>query len=106
MSPATKTKTKTTTAKRYGGFTDAEKSAMASRVKEMKGGEANTEAEVLAKIAVMDAPDRAMAKKVHAIVRAAAPTLTPKLWYGMPAYYRAGKDGKLVCHFQPAQKFK
>jgi len=89
--------------KRYDGFTSEEKSAMASRVREMKAGDANSEAEVLEKIAEMLPADRAMAKRVHSIVRASAPTLSPKLWYGMPAY---AKNGKIVLHFQPASKFK
>ena len=89
--------------KRYEGFTSEEKSAMASRVQEMKGDKANTESEVLAKIAEMTPADRAMANRVHAIVKASAPNLEAKLWYGMPAY---AKNGKIVCHFQPAQKFK
>ena len=76
---------------------------MRERVKEMKAGEADGESVVLAKIATMPEPDRSMAKRIHAIVRASAPTLTPRLWYGMPAY---AKDGSVVCHFQDAAKFK
>jgi len=90
--------------KRFDGFTDEEKGAMQSRVREMKrGAEVNWEGEVQEKIAGFSPADRALAKLVHAIVKANAPQLEPKLWYGMPAYYR---EGKLVCHFQPAQKFK
>jgi uncharacterized protein YdhG (YjbR/CyaY superfamily) len=90
--------------KRFDGFTDEEKGAMQSRVREMKrGAEVNWEGEVQEKIAGFSPADRALAKRVHAIVKANAPQLEPKLWYGMPAYYR---EGKLVCHFQPAQKFK
>lgn len=100
-------KTKSSTAnaprKRREGFTDEEKSAMRSRVKEMATGDGNSESEVLAKIAEMTPADRAMAQKIHSIVKASAPSLTAKTWYGMPAY---AKDGKIVCHFQPAQKFK
>jgi len=67
---------------------------------------ADGESAVVAKIAQMPEPDRAMAKRLHAIIKASAPAISPRLWYGMPAYYQAGKDGKLVCFFQPAQKFK
>jgi hypothetical protein len=93
------------TKKRYEGFTAEERGAMQDRVKEMKAAatKADEESEVLAKIAEMKGPDRAMAKRLHAIIRASVPTLSPKLWYGMPAY---AKDGKLICHFVPAQKFK
>jgi len=85
------------------GFTDEERSAMRDRVREMKGDEENGEETVLAKIAGMPEPDRSMAKRVHAIIKASAPALEPRLWYGMPAY---AKDGKVVCHFQDARKFK
>lgn len=77
---------------------------MRERVKELKGGKAGGESEVLAKIAAMSEPDRALAKRVHGLVRASAPSLTPKTWYGMPAY--ADGEGSVVCHFQPAEKFK
>jgi len=78
---------------------------MKDRVQELKAAadKADGENDVLAKIAELPAPDRAMAKRVHAIIKASAPTLSPKTWYGMPAY---AKDGNIVCHFQPAQKFK
>ena len=89
------------------GFTDEERAAMRERVKELKAaerpGKAGDESAVLAKIAAMAAPDRAMAERLHAIIKASAPGLSPKLWYGMPAY---AKDGNVVCFFQDAQKFK
>jgi uncharacterized protein YdhG (YjbR/CyaY superfamily) len=86
-------------------FTDEELGAMKQRVRELKAAAnaADGESEVVAKIAEMSAPDRAMAKRIHAIVKASAPALSPKLWYGMPAY---AKDGKIVCFFQDARKFK
>jgi len=101
---------KSTTAinKKVKGFTDEEKAAMKERAKELKAeARANTnkaegESDVLAKIAEMPEPERAMAKRLHAIVKASAPVLSPKTWYGMPAY---AKDGKVVCFFQSAQKF-
>jgi uncharacterized protein YdhG (YjbR/CyaY superfamily) len=86
-------------------FTKEELGAMKSRVKELK--EAATKADdaraVLAAIAALQAPDRALAKRLHALITSSAPALSPKPWYGMPAY---AKDGKIVCFFQPAQKFK
>jgi uncharacterized protein YdhG (YjbR/CyaY superfamily) len=85
------------------GFTEEERSAMKERIKELKADEADGEGAVLAKIAEMQEPDRAMAKRIHVIIRTNAPALLPRLWYGMPAY---AKDDKVVCHFQPAQKFK
>jgi uncharacterized protein YdhG (YjbR/CyaY superfamily) len=98
-------KSSTATKKRYEGFSDEEKSAMQDRVQEMKlgGRRAGEESAVLAKIAELPESDRAMAKRIHAVIKASAPALSPKLWYGMPAY---AKDGKIVCHFQSAQKFK
>jgi uncharacterized protein YdhG (YjbR/CyaY superfamily) len=81
-------------------FTDEERSAMKERAKELKA-EAR-ESEVLAKIAEMPQPDRALGKRLHEIIKASAPGLSPKTWYGMPAY---AKDGKVVCFFQSAQKF-
>jgi uncharacterized protein YdhG (YjbR/CyaY superfamily) len=90
------------------GFTDEERAAMKERAKELKAeARANTdravgESDVLAKIAEMPEPDRAMADRLHAIIKASAPALSPKTWYGMPAY---AKDGKVVCFFQSAQKF-
>src|SRR5919204_85348 len=97
---------KSTTAikkKRYEGFTEAERGAMKARVQEMKAGDENAESAVLAKIDELPAGDRALGKRLHALIKASAPTLTPRLWYGMPAYAR---DGKVVCHFQSAHKFK
>ena len=92
------------------GFTDEERAAMRERVQELKGarrgsgaGKADEESAVLAKIAALHGPDRAMGERLHAIIKASAPALSPKLWYGMPAY---AKDGKVVCFFQSAQKFK
>ena len=105
------TKTATVPGKTSRGFTDEERAAMRDRVKEVKetarrgprADEADGESDVLAKIAEMQKPDRAMAKRLNALIKASAPTLSPKLWYGMPAY---AKDGKVVCFFQSAQKFK
>ena len=102
---------KSTTAigKKFKGFTDEERAAMKERAKELKAearankDKAAGESDVLAKIAEMPEPDRAMAKRLHAIIKASAPALSPKTWYGMPAY---AKDGKVVCYFQNAQKFK
>jgi hypothetical protein len=98
-------KSTTATGKRFKGFTDEERGAMKDRVQEMKAAadKADGESAVLAKIAELPGPDRALGKRLHAIIRASAPALSPKLWYGMPAY---AKDGKIVCHFQSAQKFK
>jgi uncharacterized protein YdhG (YjbR/CyaY superfamily) len=84
-------------------FEAEEKAAMRERAKELKAAESDGESELLAKIAEMTESDRAMAERIHAIITAAAPSLTPKTWYGMPAYAR---DGKLICFFQPAKKFK
>jgi uncharacterized protein YdhG (YjbR/CyaY superfamily) len=106
MKDAQKSAKKTTaTKKRFEGFTDEERGAMKDRVKEMKAAadEADGESAVLAKIAEMPAPDRAMGKQLHAVIKASAPALSPRLWYGMPAY---AKGGKVVCFFQSAQKFK
>jgi len=85
------------------GFTAEERAAMKERAKEAKGKNADGEAEVLAKIAEMPEPDRVIAERLHAIVKATAPELSPRTWYGMPAY---AKDGTVVCFFQSAQKFK
>jgi uncharacterized protein YdhG (YjbR/CyaY superfamily) len=92
-------------------FTDEERGAMKDRVQELKAAarrgpradKEDGESEVLAKIAEMAAPDRALAKRLHAVVKASAPALSPRLWYGMPAY---AKDGKVLCFFQSGQKFK
>ncbi len=89
-------------AKRFKGFTDEERVAMKERAQELKDT-ADGDSAVLAKIAQMREPDRAMGKRLHAIIKASAPVLSPRLWYGMPAYAR---DGKVVCFFQSAQKFK
>lgn len=85
------------------GFTDEEKAAMRQRAQELKADEAGGESVVLARITEMPPADRALGERLHAIITASAPALTPRLWYGMPAY---AKDGKIVCHFQPAYKFK
>ena len=88
------------------GFTDEELAAMKDRARELKGakkGTADGESDVLEKIAEMRPSDRAMAKRLHALVKANAPELSPRTWYGMPAY---AKDGKVVCFFQSAEKFK
>ncbi len=115
MSPKKETQqsAKSTTAigKKFKGFTDEERLAMKERIQELKaaarrgprGDKADGEGAVLAKIAEMREPDRAMGKRLHAIITASAPGLSPRLWYGMPAY---AKDGKVVCFFQSAQKFK
>jgi uncharacterized protein YdhG (YjbR/CyaY superfamily) len=104
---------KSTTAvdKTSEGFSDEERAAVKERAQEVKAtarrgpraDKADGERDVLAKIAEMPEPDRAMAKRLHAIIQASAPALSPKTWYGMPAY---AKDGKVVCYFQSAQKFK
>ena len=95
----------TATKKRYEGFTDEEKAAMMDRVQEQKiaARKAEGESDLLAKIAEMQEPDRALGKRLHAIIKASAPALSPTTWYGMPAYT---KGGKVVCFYQPAQKFK
>jgi uncharacterized protein YdhG (YjbR/CyaY superfamily) len=98
-------KSTTATKKRYDGFTAEEKGAMRARVQEMKAAasKAENESAVLAAIAELLEPDRAMARRLHAVIKASAPALSPRPWYGMPAYDKAGK---IICHFQPAQKFK
>jgi uncharacterized protein YdhG (YjbR/CyaY superfamily) len=101
----------TATGQTFKGLTDEERAAMKQRTKELKAearrgpraDKADGESAVLAKIAEMPAPDRALAERLHAIIKASAPALSPKTWYGMPAY---AKDGKIVCFFQAAQKFK
>ena len=91
------------------GWTDDEKGAMKERAKELKAearrdaAKADGEADLLAKIAAMPEADRVIAERIHAVIQASAPGLAPKTWYGMPAY---AKDGKIVCFFQPADKFK
>ena len=86
-------------------FTDEERTAMRERARELKAdaSKADGESAVLAKIAAMPAPDRVMAERLHAIIKASAPVLSPRTWYGMPAY---GRDDQVVCYFRPAQKFK
>jgi uncharacterized protein YdhG (YjbR/CyaY superfamily) len=104
-------KSTTASGKKSTGFTDEERAAMKERAQELKAearrgtraDKADGESAVLAKIAEMSEPDRAMAKRLHAIIKASAPALSPKTWYGMRAY---AKDGKVVCFFQSAQKFK
>ena len=88
----------------YEGFTAEERAAMKDHARDLKAAAAKEDGEsaVLAKIAEMTEPDRDMGQRVHAVIMASAPDLSPRLWYGMPAY---AKDGKIVCHFQPAQKF-
>ena len=96
---------KRTTGKASKGFTAEERAAMRERAKELKSSadEAAGERDVLAKIAEMPERDRTMAEQLHAIVKASAPALSPRTWYGMPAY---AKDGNVICFFQSAQKFK
>jgi len=92
--------------RKSGGFTPEERAAMKERSGELKAARTNKtdgESEVLAKIAELEEPDRAMATRLHAIVKSSAPELSPRTWYGMPAY---AKDGKVVCFFQSGQKFK
>ncbi len=104
-------KSTTATGTKFEGFTDEERGAMKDRAQELKAaarrgpraGKADGESEVLAKIAEMPGQDRALAERIHAIVKASAPALSPRTWYGMPAY---AKDGKVVCFFQSGQKFK
>ena len=115
MSPNTDTqksaKSATVTGKAVKGFTDEERAAMKECVQELKAEarrgprakKADAESDVLAKIAEMPKPDRAMAERLHAIIKASAPALSPKTWYGMPAY---AKDGNVVCFFQSAHKLK
>ena len=113
MSPKkdTQKSAKSTTAinKKSKGFSDEEKAAMKERAKELKAearankNKAEGESDVLAAIAEMPEPDRAMAKRLHAIIKANAPALSPKTWYGMPAY---AKDDQVICFFQSADKFK
>jgi uncharacterized protein YdhG (YjbR/CyaY superfamily) len=105
--PANSSATGTT----FTGLSDEERAAMKQRTQELKAearrgpraDKADAERDVLAKIAEMPQPDRVMAERLHAIIKASAPALSPKTWYGMPAY---AKDGKVVCFFQSAHKFK
>ena len=104
MTTARATKTSANSAKAKG-FTAEERAAMKARAAELKAEalKADGENELLAKIAEMPEPDRSLAERLHAIIKANAPELVPKTWYGMPAYAR---DGKVVCYFKPADKFK
>ena len=109
--PHKSAKRTTANGKKFKGFTDEERVAMKERAQELKAAagrgpgadKADGESTVLAKIAEMPEPDRAMGKRLHAIIKASAPALSPRTWYGMPAY---AKDGKVVCFFQSAHKFK
>jgi uncharacterized protein YdhG (YjbR/CyaY superfamily) len=105
MSPtkSAKKSTRSTAGKASEGFTAEERAAMRERVREIKGSSSDGESDVLAKIAEMPESDRVMAERIHAIVKKTAPELTPRTWYGMPAY---SKDGKVLCYFRSAQKFK
>jgi len=108
MKPAQKgtqksAKSTTATSKKFKGFTDEEHGAMRDRIQELREDKGDGESAMLAKIAEMPEPDRTMAKRLHTIIKESAPALSPRLWYGMPAY---AKDGKVVCFFQTAQKFK
>jgi uncharacterized protein YdhG (YjbR/CyaY superfamily) len=100
-------KSTTATGKTSEGFTDEERAAMKERAQELKADaradKADGESAVLANLAAMPEPDRALGERLHAIIKASAPALSPRLWYGMPAY---AKDGKVVCFFQSAAKFK
>ena len=101
----------TATGKEFTGLTDEERAAMKARTQELKAearrgrraDKADAERDVLAKIAELPEPDRALGERLHEIIKASAPALSPKTWYGMPAY---AKDGKVVCFFQAAHKFK
>src|SRR6266436_7803886 len=108
MKPAQKgaqksTKTTSATGRKFKGFTEEEHGAMRERVQELRADKGDGEGAVLAKIAEMQEPDRTMGKRLHSIIKESVPALSPRLWYGMPAY---AKDGKVVCFFQDAQKFK
>ena len=94
------------TTKKAKGFSDEERAAMKERAQELKAAakKADGESAVLAKIAEMPEPDRAMGERLHAVIKASAPALSPRTWYGMPAY--ANQDGKVVCFFQSAARFK
>ena len=108
MSPNKDPQQSAVSVKKSKGFTDEEKAAMKARAQELKAEaranqeKADGESAVLAAIAAMKEPDRAMAKRLHGLIKSSAPALTPKTWYGMPAYAR---DGKIVCFFKSAQKF-
>lgn len=109
MSPKKDTQTSAVTGKTSNGFTAEERAAMKARAQELKAearanrDKAAGESAVLAAIAAMPEPDRSMAERLHAIIKASAPNLMPKTWYGMPAY--ANQDGKVICFYQAASKF-
>ena len=105
MIPRKSTKSTAATSKKSTGWTEDEKTAMRNRAKELKAEQSKAEGEntALEAIAAMQEPDRSMAKRIHAIIKDSAPSLSAKTWYGMPAY--ANKDGKIVCFFQTAKKF-
>ena len=105
MQGSDKKSAKSTTAinKKKKGLTAEERAAMKEYIQELNADKADGESAVLAKIDEMAEPDRTMARRLHEIIKASAPVLSPKTWYGMPAY---AKDGKVICFFQPAQKFK
>jgi uncharacterized protein YdhG (YjbR/CyaY superfamily) len=92
------------TKKKYGGFSDEERAAMKERAQELAVGDTKGESAILTKIAEMPEPDQTMAKRIHEIIRDNAPAFSPRIWYGMPAY--ADRDGKVVCFFQSAHRFK
>ena len=100
---AQKSAKSTATSKKFKGFTEEEHDAMKERIQELRADKADGEGAALAKLAEMLEPDRTMGKRLHAIIKESAPALSPRLWYGMPAY---AQDGKVVCFFQTAQKFK
>jgi uncharacterized protein YdhG (YjbR/CyaY superfamily) len=100
---ATKTAKTATKGKGSKVFTAEERAAITERAREVKAGKADGEGDALAAIAKMQGPDRAMAERLHALIKASVAGISPKTWYGMPAY---AKDGNVVCFFQPAQKFK
>src|SRR5712691_2105375 len=100
---AQKSAKSTATSKKFKGFTEEEHDAMKERIQELRADKADGEGAALAKLAEMLEPDRTMGKRLHAIIKESAPALSPRLWYGMPAY---AKDGKVVCFFKTAQKFK
>src|SRR5713101_9198267 len=87
----------TATSKKFRGFTDEEHGAMKERIQELRADKEDGESAVLAKIAEMPEPDRTIGKRLHTIIKESTPGLSPRLWYGMPAYATAGKDGKVVC---------
>jgi uncharacterized protein YdhG (YjbR/CyaY superfamily) len=103
MTAMAERKRTSTSSKASQRFTAEERAAMRERSRELKAGKADGESDVLAKIAEMPEADRAMAERLHALIKASAPDLAPRTWYGMPAY---AKDGNVVCFFQSAQKFK